>query len=317
MSYAAMAAKNAPPEEQLPQPSQDLLDGHFAGETEAVSVVDDSEKVAVVTPEWKDHPVTTTSIQDNTTSPSPSSIPHNPPPSHDEPRVSEVAPTPTPAQAYHEPPSSSSSASPSTNAPPSSSTNDLPPGSIKIGPTPDELKRAAQTGEAKAKSAGHDVKRAGEHVQARAEQVGEQVTHKAGEVRKEVREDAKEVEGKAEEGARKLGKKAKAEFNQAESALARYYSKSKDVILRPGVLGGLLGVANVGIISTLTYAASSAERSPGIGGSWRPAWRARWRCLALKASSPSDTSTPPKVAPRPNAPVKKAQRSGSTQRRPC
>jgi hypothetical protein len=35
---------------------------------------------------------------------------------------------------------------------------------------------------------------------------------------------------------------SQAEFNEAETAAARYYAKSKEVLLRPGVLGGLLGV---------------------------------------------------------------------------
>jgi hypothetical protein len=246
MSYAAMAAKNAPPEDQLPQPSQDLLDGHFAGETEAVRVVDDSEKVAVVTPEWKEHPVTTTSIGENASAPAATSVEHRPAPTHDEPHVSEVAPTPTPAQAYQPPPG------PSAEPPKAKDKErDLPEGSIKVGPDEEQVKRAARKGEAKAKEVEKDVGHKVAQAEEKAEQVGEEVKKEG----KRLGKDVKEYAGKAEEGAKSLGKKARAEFNEAETAAARYYAKSKEVLLRPGVLGGLLGVANVGIISALSYAA--------------------------------------------------------------
>lgn len=48
MSYAAVAAKNAPPEEEQPQPNQDLLEGHFKGETELAALPDVNHKVSAV-----------------------------------------------------------------------------------------------------------------------------------------------------------------------------------------------------------------------------------------------------------------------------
>lgn len=45
----------------------------------------------------------------------------------------------------------------------------------------------------------------------------------------------------------------KVELNKAESTLAPYWEKTKDVVLRPGTLGGLLGVVNVGILGTIGY----------------------------------------------------------------
>jgi len=52
---------------------------------------------------------------------------------------------------------------------------------------------------------------------------------------------------------RKLERKAKAEINEAESAIGPYWEKTKDVVLRPGSLGGLMGVVNVGLLGTMGY----------------------------------------------------------------
>lgn len=50
-----------------------------------------------------------------------------------------------------------------------------------------------------------------------------------------------------------MSRKKKVELNKAESKLAPYWEKTKDVVLRPGTLGGLLGVVNVGILGTIGY----------------------------------------------------------------
>lgn len=44
-----------------------------------------------------------------------------------------------------------------------------------------------------------------------------------------------------------------AELNDVETKLGPYWEKTKDVVLRPGTLGGLMGVVNVGILGTLGY----------------------------------------------------------------
>ncbi|OWZ36602.1 hypothetical protein C343_00700 [Cryptococcus neoformans C23] len=65
-----------------------------------------------------------------------------------------------------------------------------------------------------------------------------------------------EASKKAQEvkkGAKELKKDARVELNKAESTLAPYWEKTKDVVLRPGTLGGLLGVVNVGILGTIGY----------------------------------------------------------------
>jgi hypothetical protein len=154
----------------------------------------------VVTPEWKEHPVTTTSIGENASAPAATSVEHHPPPTHDEPHVSEVAPTPTPAQAYQPPPG------PSAEPPKAKDKErDLPEGSIKVGPDEEQVKRAARKGEAKAKEVEKDVGHKVAQAEEKAEQVGEEVKKEG----KRLGKDVKEYAGKAEEGAKSLGKKAR------------------------------------------------------------------------------------------------------------
>ncbi|WVQ63317.1 uncharacterized protein L199_001469 [Kwoniella botswanensis] len=73
---------------------------------------------------------------------------------------------------------------------------------------------------------------------------------------------AKEVEKKAEKKGHEYSKKAKDELHKAESALGPYWDKTKDVVLRPGTLGGLLGVVNVGILGTAGYFAYTRKDQP-------------------------------------------------------
>ncbi|WVQ85945.1 hypothetical protein IAT38_008113 [Cryptococcus sp. DSM 104549] len=63
----------------------------------------------------------------------------------------------------------------------------------------------------------------------------------------------KEIGDKAEKKGKEISKKARDEIEKAESALAPYWDKTKDVVLRPGTLGGLIGVVNVGILGTIGY----------------------------------------------------------------
>jgi len=61
---------------------------------------------------------------------------------------------------------------------------------------------------------------------------------------------------------KKAGKKVGAEIDEAEGALAPYWEKTKDVVLRPGTLGGLMGVVNVGLLGTLGYFAYTRRDQP-------------------------------------------------------
>jgi len=73
---------------------------------------------------------------------------------------------------------------------------------------------------------------------------------------------SKEELNKAEKKGHELGKKAKAELEEAESKLAPYWEKTKEVVLRPGTLGGLMGVVNVGLLGTLGYFAYTRKDQP-------------------------------------------------------
>ncbi|GFZ48069.1 hypothetical protein JCM24511_05817 [Saitozyma sp. JCM 24511] len=52
------------------------------------------------------------------------------------------------------------------------------------------------------------------------------------------------------------------EFEEVESRLAPYWEKTKDVVLRPGTLGGLMGVVNVGLLGTIGYFAYTRKDQP-------------------------------------------------------
>ncbi len=59
MSYAQVAAENAPPLSEQPKPDQALL--NTAPSTPVDKIIDDTSKLNVVDRSLKDHPVTTTS----------------------------------------------------------------------------------------------------------------------------------------------------------------------------------------------------------------------------------------------------------------
>jgi len=79
---------------------------------------------------------------------------------------------------------------------------------------------------------------------------------------KEAEKEAKKGVDKADKKAKDLKKKAKNELAQAESIIGPYWEKTKDIVLRPGTLGGLIGVVNVGLLSTLGYFAYTRKDQP-------------------------------------------------------
>ncbi|WVF68221.1 hypothetical protein IAT40_002986 [Kwoniella sp. CBS 6097] len=92
---------------------------------------------------------------------------------------------------------------------------------------------------------------------------GAEFEKKAKETEKKAEGKAKQAEKKeAEKKGKELSKKAKNELHKAESALGPYWDKTKDVVLRPGTLGGLMGVVNVGILGTLGYFAYTRKDQP-------------------------------------------------------
>ncbi|ODN82896.1 hypothetical protein L202_01153 [Cryptococcus amylolentus CBS 6039] len=78
----------------------------------------------------------------------------------------------------------------------------------------------------------------------------------------EKQQDIKKEQQELKKKGKALKKEAKDEFEQAENALAPYWEKTKDVVLRPGTLGGLLGVVNVGILGTAGYFAYTRKNQP-------------------------------------------------------
>ncbi|OCH96559.1 hypothetical protein OBBRIDRAFT_787116 [Obba rivulosa] len=61
MSYASIAAQNAPPPSQQPQPDPAFL---TTEPPSADNIADDAAKINVVAPDFKEHPATTTSLTD-------------------------------------------------------------------------------------------------------------------------------------------------------------------------------------------------------------------------------------------------------------
>jgi hypothetical protein len=53
-----------------------------------------------------------------------------------------------------------------------------------------------------------------------------------------------------------------AEIQHAENVAAQYIERAKELVLRPGALGGLMGVANVGLLGTIGYYAYTRRNVP-------------------------------------------------------
>ncbi|KAK4688609.1 hypothetical protein P7C73_g1505, partial [Tremellales sp. Uapishka_1] len=98
-----------------------------------------------------------------------------------------------------------------------------------------------------------EVKDSAAKVEKKAEKGLDKAEKSAKENLGKAEKSAKENLEKAEKKGKEIGKKANAELHKAEDALAPYWEKTKDVVLRPGTLGGLMGVVNVGLLGTLGY----------------------------------------------------------------
>ncbi|CAD6572814.1 MAG: hypothetical protein TREMPRED_000637 [Tremellales sp. Tagirdzhanova-0007] len=79
---------------------------------------------------------------------------------------------------------------------------------------------------------------------------------------KDIKKGTKKATDKVEKKGEELKEKAKKDLNEAESAVGPYWEKTKDIVLRPGTLGGLMGVVNVGLLSTLGYFAYTRRDQP-------------------------------------------------------
>ncbi|ORY20876.1 hypothetical protein BCR39DRAFT_554668 [Naematelia encephala] len=106
------------------------------------------------------------------------------------------------------------------------------------------------------------IKEEAKDAEKKAEKKGKEVEKEAKEVGKNIEKKTKEVGKEIEKKSKAFGKKAKAEFEEVESKLGPYWEKSKDIVLRPGTLGGLMGVVNVGILGTIGYFAYTRKDQP-------------------------------------------------------
>nr|XP_031862533.1 uncharacterized protein CI109_002030 [Kwoniella shandongensis]KAA5529605.1 hypothetical protein CI109_002030 [Kwoniella shandongensis] len=228
MSYASVASHNIPFGE-MPKPDQNLADGHFAGETEAGNDLDSKVNVLPAGSDPK-HPDIVPSEPT-----APISIDLHPAPAY-EPSTSDAAPKPLPSPAKDD-----------VTLPES--------GAEWTKEHEAELKQ-------KTKEAEKDVK-------AKAQEAEKDVKAKAKEVEKDVKSTAKDLEKKGKDLEKKIekkgkeySKKAQDELHKAESALGPYWEQTKEVVLRPGTLGGLMGVVNVGILGTIGYFAYTRKDQP-------------------------------------------------------
>ncbi|OCF33686.1 hypothetical protein I317_02494 [Kwoniella heveanensis CBS 569] len=144
-------------------------------------------------------------------------------------------------------------------ADPEPSTSEAAP---KPLPTPTkssvDLPESGAEYEKKAKETEKKAKETEKKVESKAKQAEKKVEGAAKDVEKKAEGLAKDAEKKGKE----LSKKAQNELHKAESALGPYWDKTKDVVLRPGTLGGLMGVVNVGILGTLGYFAYTRKDQP-------------------------------------------------------
>ncbi|KAJ9120229.1 hypothetical protein QFC22_003129 [Naganishia vaughanmartiniae] len=114
-----------------------------------------------------------------------------------------------------------------------------------------KAKQLSHQAEAKAKAAG-------EKVEARAEDLARDVKSAAANASDKAAELGRDAERKASE----LKKQAGEKLERAETALENYAARAREILLRPGTLGGLMGVANVGLLSTLGYYAYTRRNVP-------------------------------------------------------
>lgn len=144
-----------------------------------------------------------------------------------------------------------------------------------------KVDEAASEAKKEGKQAVNAVEREGKKLAHDAEDVADEASRKAKQGVAEAKKQGKKLAGEAEElageaadkaralgkdakrEAQKLGKEARRELDKAENAAARYYEQAKDILLRPGTLGGLVGIANVGLLSSLGYYAYTRRDVPG------------------------------------------------------
>jgi len=250
MSWADVAAKNAPAPEDQPQPDQALLEGqHFEGETPAQHGIDSG--VQVIDRETFEHPQPVEPVKAQSIEPINLSSKRSPnDPLNDEPATSSAAPKATQAPKGSE-----------IKMPESAEQAGAKAGR-KVDESVEKGKQAAKDAERKAK----EVEKKAEEKAKEVKGATKQLAHDASEKTKELADDAeakaKQLANDAEKKAKQIKREASREIQHAENVIAAYYEKAKDIVLRPGALGGLMGVANVGLLSTIGYYAYTRRNIP-------------------------------------------------------
>jgi len=257
MSWADVAKKNAPPESEQPHPDQALLEGqHFEGETEAQHGISDS-KVSVIDRETFEHPAPAEPIKANTLQPlnlNASPSPNDP--LNNEPSTSSSAPKPSDA------PKGSEIKVPSAEEAGRKVDESVEKGKRAAKDAERKVERGVDEAERKAEKAAENVEKKAKEVKGATKQLAGDAADKTRELADEAAEKTKEVAGDVEKKAKQLKRDAKVEIQRAENALEVYYERAKDLVLRPGALGGLMGVANVGLLSTIGYYAYTRRNVP-------------------------------------------------------
>lgn len=251
--------------------------------------------MAVVDREWADHPETETSTGVKSDQDDPTkllnAVNQTPALANDGPHVSEVAPDPLPKPTRHE----AGAKFPTEDELDKKYAEKKEQTKEAVEETKEDIKQSAKEVKRDVKDAARKVK---ENVPDNAEEAGA----RAGRAVDEGVEKAKDLGGRAEHKAKKVGAKAEAtaeelaadvraaasnagdkaaelsrdaekkakqlkkqageQLERAETVAEKYLSQAMDIVLRPGTLGGLMGVANVGLLGTLGYYAYTRRNVP-------------------------------------------------------
>lgn len=250
-------------------------------------------QMAVVDREWAAHPETETSTGVKTDHDDPTKLLNavNQAPPADGPHVSEVAPNPLPTPSRHE----AGAKFPSEEELDKRAAEKKEETKEAVRETKEDIKQSAKDVKRDVKDAAQSVKenmpdnaeeagaRAGRAVDegvekakdlgARAEQKAKKAGAKAEAAAEEIAADVKaaaanasdkaaELSRDAEKKAKEIKKQAGEQLDRAETVAEKYISQAMDILLRPGTLGGLMGIANVGLLGTLGYYAYTRRNVP-------------------------------------------------------
>ncbi|KAK8850527.1 hypothetical protein IAR55_004445 [Kwoniella newhampshirensis] len=140
------------------------------------------------------------------------------------------------------------------------STSDAAPKPLP-SPAKDDV-QLPESGAAWTKEHEAELKKKGKEVEKEAKDTAKEIEKDVKSTAKDLQKKGKDLEKKVEKKGKEYSKKAQDELHKAESALGPYWDQTKEVVLRPGTLGGLIGVVNVGILGTIGYFAYTRKDQP-------------------------------------------------------